>query len=176
MDIAHQSGELMLGYHMAPCWAPLFLLYINYIPKCIDGANLTLLADDTSVLLSDESLETLKEKVEKCLKSLNEWFTSNKLTLGTEKNFSSFITLKRKQKTPQYDYLWIKNPVIKRVDHAIYLGVFLDEYLSWEIHTTQFCNSLARYSTIYHIRNKVPVKLKNKNKNKKTVTLFICIF
>ena len=62
-----------------------FLLYINDIPKCITGADITLFADDTSVLLGDGSLEKLKVKAEKCLKSLDEWYTSNNLTLSTEK-------------------------------------------------------------------------------------------
>ena len=45
--------------------------------------------------------------------------------------------------------------------HVKYLGVFLDEHLSLEIHITQLCNSLARYFSIfYNIRNMVPVKLK----------------
>ena len=51
-----------------------FLLYINDIPKCINGAAITLFADDTSVLLGDGSLEKLKAKAEKCLKSLDQWF------------------------------------------------------------------------------------------------------
>ena len=148
-----------------------FLLYINDIPKCIDGADITLFADDTSVLLNDESLDTLKEKGEKCLKSLSEWFTSNKLTLSTEKNFFIIYHSKRKQISPQYDYLRIKNSVINRVHHVKYLGVFLDEHLSWEIHITQLCNSLARYFSIfYNIRNMVPVKLKT---NSYTIHLYI---
>ena len=64
-----------------------FLLYINDIPKCITGADITLFTDDTSVLLGDGSLVKLKAKAEKCLKSLDEWFKSNKLTLSTEKTF-----------------------------------------------------------------------------------------
>ena len=123
---------------------PFFLLDINNIPKCIDGADITLFADDTSVLLN-ESLETVKEKAEKCLKSLCECFTSNKLTLSTEKNFFIIHHSKRKQISPQYDYLRIKNSVIKRVNHVKYLGVFLDEHLSWEILILQLYNSLARY-------------------------------
>ena len=109
------------------------MLYINDIPKCIDGADITLFADDTSILLNDVT-DTLKEKGEKCLKSLREWLTSNKLTLSTEKTFFIIYHSKRKQISPQYDYLRIKNSVIKRVHHVKYLGLFLDEHLSWEIH------------------------------------------
>ena len=43
--------------------------------------------------MGDGSLEKLKAKADKCLKSLDEWFKSNKLTLSTEKTFF-IITLK----------------------------------------------------------------------------------
>ena len=83
------------GSVLGPHFFLLYTCYINDIPKCVDGADITLFADDTSVLLNDESLDTLKEKGEKWLKSLSEWFTCNNLTLSTEKNFfSSFITLR----------------------------------------------------------------------------------
>ena len=66
------------------------------------------------------------------LKFLGECFTSNKLTLSTEKNFFIIHHSKRKQISPQYDYFRIKNSVIKRVNHVKCLGVFQDEHLSWE--------------------------------------------
>ena len=47
------------------------LLYINDVPKCTDGADTTLFADDT------------------------QWFIISKLTLSTENKFSSFITLRQ---------------------------------------------------------------------------------
>ena len=86
---------------------------------------------------------------------------------------------KRKQISPQYDYLRIKNSVIKRVNHVKYLGLFLDEHLSWEIHITQLCNSLARYFSIfYNIRNMVPINIRNMvavklKKNSYTIHLYI---
>ena len=121
----------------------------------------SLTEDDTSVLLGDGSLEKLKAKAEKCLKSLDEWFKSNKLTLSTEKTFFIIYHTKRKQIHPQYDNLRINSSVIKRVTHVKYLGVFLDEHLSWDIHITYPCNSLAKYlSVFYNVRMMVPEKLK----------------
>ena len=55
-----------------------FLLYINDIPKCINDADITSFADDTSVLLGDGSIEKLKAKAKK--NTLNHWMNGLKVT------------------------------------------------------------------------------------------------
>ena len=86
---------------------------------------------------------------------------SNKLTLSTEKTFFIIYHTKRKQIHPQYDNLQINSSVIKRVTHVKYLGVFLDEHLSWDIHITYLCYSLAKYLSVFcNVRMMVPEKLK----------------
>ena len=160
MDDTLHYKELIQVSHRVLFWVLFFfLLYINDILKCISDADITLFADDTSVLLGDGSLEKLKTKAEKYLKLLNKWFKSNKLTLSTEKTFFIIYQTKRKQIHPQYDNLRINSSVIKRVAHVKYLGVFLDEHLSWDIHITYLCNNLAKYlSVFYNVRMMVPEK------------------
>ena len=97
-------------------------------------------------------------------------FKSNKLTLRTEKTFFIIYYIKRKQVHPQYDNLRINSSVIKRVNHAKYLGVFLDEHLSWDILITYLCKSLAKYpSVFYNVRMMVP------EKTEEAAIVFICI-
>ena len=38
--------------------------------------------------------------------------------------------------------------------HIKYLGVFLGEHLSWVIHITYLCNSLAKYLSVFYVRMK----------------------
>ena len=138
-----------------------FLLYINDIPKCVNGVDISLFAYETSVLLGDGSLEKRKGKAKKCLKYLDEWFKSNKLTLSTEKTYFSIYHTKRKQIHPQYDNLRLNSSVIKRVAHVKYLGVYLDEHLSWDTQKIDLCNNLAKYlSVFYNVRMMVTETLK----------------
>ena len=86
--------------------------------------------------------------------NLNSWFRSNKLSLNIEK--SSFVIFrspkKRVPNTPEH--IEFLNFRIKRVSSMKFLGIILDEHLTWELQINEVCNKLkSMFHAFYNIRN-----------------------
>ena len=85
---------------------------------------------------------------------LHSWFSANKLTLNTDK--SSFTIFKTKQNVindlPEHiEFLDFK---IERTPYVKYLGVFIDENLTWDIHINEICTKLkSLFHIFYNIRD-----------------------
>lgn len=137
-----------------------FILYINDIINCIDNGKMTLFADDTSLLLHHKNLRILKQQAEKEMKNLYEWFISNKLTLNWDKTFFVMYHTKKKR-IENFMELKINDKSIKRVDYVTYLGMIIDNNLSWDKHVNKLCTNLARnFQMFYNIRSILPNYLK----------------
>ena len=89
---------------------------------------------------------------------LNAWFKANKLTLNSAK--SNFIVFRTKQNTTTNlpEKINFENTSINRCGTSKYLGVTLDEHVTWNQHITEVCNKLKRYFKLfYSIRNYVNI-------------------
>ena len=131
----------------------LFLIYINDLPNCCLLRKVHIFADDTVIFFECQNQNQLSEIIEDILKNLNDWFIANKLTMNVEKsNFCIFRSQKNKNK-PIPDSIPFNNSTMKRISHIKYLGVFLDEHLSYTHHVNEVCKSLRKYfSVFYNIR------------------------
>ena len=77
---------------------------------------------------------------EQVLTYLDQWFRSNKLTLNVEKtNFIIFTTPDRRKNLNIPNTLKSNNIMINRTDQAKYLGLLIDEELSWKCHIEMLC-------------------------------------
>ena len=87
-------------------------------------------ADDTNILLSNESLESLAKKMNQDLKNLLQWLKANKLSLNVKK--TELIIFH--PKNTKLDYRVKFKPNGKRlnpISTVKYLGILLDEHLLW---------------------------------------------
>ena len=98
----------------------LFLIYINESRLCLDETNSGHFADDIAT-----------------------WLRLNKLSLNSNK--IELIFFHSKRHTLNYDGISIKfnNKRIFPVDSIKYLGMYIDKYLSWNIHIQSTVNILA---------------------------------
>ena len=135
-----------------------FLMCINDIPNCSEF-DTTLFADDTYLTLSDSNLKNLEKRVNKELQNVGNWVRRNKLSLNFNKT-NYMIINKQPAKTVDIDFNLTTNGVsVEKVHSVKYLGVVIDDKLTWAEHLKQLSLQLARYSGIfYRLQNVITQK------------------
>ena len=93
-------------------------------------------ADDTNLFISESNIENLFETMNEELRKVANWFKASKLSLNiSETNYSLFnSTRKRKDIANILPPLHIDNVLVKREFVTKFLGVNLNENISWKHH------------------------------------------
>ena len=143
----------------------LFNLYINNICEVSKTVNTFLFADDTNLLCCGDNLEKLLDTVEKELNSMKIWFDENKLTLNLSKT-KCIIFGNRPTNTEKK--LMINGIELERVSEIKFLGVLIDNKLSWKPHINYI---KAKISKSIAILNKTKYLL-----NKTSLYTLYCSF
>ena len=143
-----ETSELSCGVPQGSILGPLlFLLYINDINHNIKHGNTILFADDTNLLFNDKDLNKLVKTVNSELSNVQNWFAANKLSLNINK--TQYIIFHPYQKIiPAHNDIILGNNVLKREASAKFLGVQMDENLSWKHHVTIKCNQIVKTTAI----------------------------
>ena len=121
----------------------LFILYINDIVNSSSDGEFVLFADDTNIFVSGNSAMEAYDKANKVLNDISSYMLSNQLHINVSKccyiHFQP--TLSRAKQTcarvRPYDRhckLLLNNTRLKKVQSTKFLGVVIDEALTWEAH------------------------------------------
>jgi len=124
----------------------LFLIYVNDIYKASDILNEVMFADDTNLFLSHKNIDTLFTNMNAELHKIANWFKSNKLSLNIKKTkWSLFHRSAKKRFLPEsLPKLYIDNINIQRDRVTKFLGVYVDENLSWKYHIDTISNKVSK--------------------------------
>ena len=135
----------------------LFLICINDLPNVTRHLRFYLFADDTNIYFEAKDLETLQKIMNRELRHVKKWLEANKLALNIENtNFVVFRSLAKKLSEPII--LKFGRKKITCANHVKFLGVLLDETLSWRSHLVELSRKLARSVGIfYKLKHYVPL-------------------
>ena len=112
----------------------LFLIYINDLHSVIKNSFCHLYADDTIIVSSAKSVDTLISTLEDDLARVDQWLQNNKMTINmTKTEFISFGTKRRLDKFDNKTVNYMGTP-LERKRSVKYLGVIFDEKMQWENH------------------------------------------
>ena len=136
------SLDIACGVPQGSILGPLlFLVYINDL--CNVVLELILFADDTNIFYSHTDASYLMEVVNLELKKITCWFYTNKLSIDVKK--SNFIIFRPRQNRQRFDLAFnISNYSIDRVKEATFLGVILDEQLTWKSHIHNVARKVSK--------------------------------
>ena len=111
------------------------MIYINDLCQISNIYDLVLFADDTNLFFSHFDFPTLMNLINSEILKLSDWFKANKLSPNTQK--PNYIIFKPRQRinelTLNIEMNGFKMNQIKEVN---FLGVILDETLSWKLITS----------------------------------------
>ena len=154
-----QMGNTVLSEQTMTCGIPqgsslgpvLFLIYINDLPNCSSALTFRIFADNTNVFASARDLKTLEKTVNSELKKVKIWCDVNRLSI----NFSNtnFMIIKSPKKKDDQVNINIESAdgrinVLQRKQKIKYLGVLLDERISFIHHISYICKRIARNNGI----------------------------
>ena len=129
------SRKVSVGVPQGSILGPLlFAIYINDLPKVLRNTTVTLFADDTALYCSSQSARDLQTMLNQDLDRLAQWLYEHKLTLNVSRSKFMLIGGPRKLNTLQEFTLTIKEKELDRVNSYKYLGVIINENLSWTDH------------------------------------------
>ena len=126
----------------------LFLIYMNDIAKCTNIFDVISYADDTTLVSSIGQLELRHPNGNLCdiinteLGKVNDWLRVNKLSLNVGK--TKFMIFHKKGKKIIDLSLSINGVTLERVVSFTFLGLTIDENISWKVHINKISSKIAR--------------------------------
>jgi len=106
-------------------------------------------ADDTSILFTHSNLIDLNININKVFETLNKWLIANELSLNFNKTKLVHFATKRNM-TVNFK-IGFNNKLITNSTHTKFLGMTMNNTLSWNNHSDSIVKKLSR--ACYIIRN-----------------------
>ena len=134
--------KVTYGTPQGSCLGPLiFLIFTNDLHRHLVYSSSILFADDTTLYKTHRNLVYLKWCLEDDLCTLSDWFAANKLTLNLDKTVC--MLFHKNNKTSEIE-LKIKDMTIINQTETKFLGMWLDQSLSWHNHIQRLTLKIKR--------------------------------
>ena len=152
MDCKSKLEQVKCGVPQGSILGPLlFILYVNDMCKVSRLLKAVVFADDTNLLCCGDDLEQLLDTVGIEMKKLQSWFDTNKLTLNLSK--TKYIIFGNRPTNTDKN-LTINNIEIERVNEIKFLGVIIDNKLSWKPHIMYIKSKMSKsLAVLYKVKD-----------------------
>ena len=112
----------------------LFVLYINDLPDVVQHAKIVLYADDTALLFAARCVTDIQFFLNQDLTKVANWLEDNHLTLNVSKTKCMLLGTRAKVDHAMAMDISLFGKVLEQVVIFKYLGIWPDQYVSWEKH------------------------------------------
>ena len=121
----------------------LFLIYINDLANVSEKMFSLFFADDSSLFLSGHKPDDLINEMNNEMKYITEWLSTNKLSLNIDKTHYMLFKSKGRYSVITKDLI-INEVKMSQVEKTKFLGVYIDNVLSWKDHIQYIEGKIAR--------------------------------
>ena len=125
----------------------LFLIYMNDISRCSKKLSFILFADDTNLFYSHKNVDILYNTMNQELINITSWLSCNKLSLNVKKTHFMVFKTKRKKLDQAFE-IKINDQQIGKVKCTKFLGLYIDDELSWRKHIDQISTKISKMTGI----------------------------
>ena len=139
------------GTVQGSCLGPLiFLIFCNDLQRHLVFLECIQFADDTTLYVTHQNLSCIKFCLEHDLEILQDWFLANKLTLNIGKSVCILFGKHREEKLE----IHIGPETIPQVKNTKFLGLWIDQTLSWNKHVSKLLLKLKSKLNLLQIGKK----------------------
>lgn len=133
----------------------LFTLYINDIVQYVDKCSIQLFADDTLLYYAANSVTEVISVINKELHIIQGWLGSNSLVVNVQK--TKFMLIRSRYNFSDinnHNGVYIYDTKLEQVRECKYLGIMIDDNLTFSTHATYISSKIAKkVNIISRLRN-----------------------
>ena len=136
------SGDIKQGVPQGSILGPLlYILYANDISEIINKTKVAFYADDTVLYTSSKNLDLAMKRIQEDLNNLLKWCTHNDIHINPTK--TKYVIFSTQEVQDPRAKLKVRDMQIERVNKFSYLGVILDQHLSFDSQAKHTINRVS---------------------------------
>ena len=132
----------------------LFLIYVNDLPKTVNGKTVPILfADDTSIIVKSSKLKDFQNNMAMAFNCINKWFKVNLLSINVDK--THYLQFKTKNNPICNINIVCNDKLVTALPKIKFLGIYIQDLINWSSHIDYIIPKLS--SACYAMRSIKPV-------------------
>ena len=144
-NLISSNKKILCGVPQSSVLGPL-LLYVNDIQNA-SNFNIRLFADDTLLYFTKKPCD-LEKHVNIELDKIQRWLDVNKLSINVSK--TNYIIISPKLKERYKFQIKLEEHLLCQTETHKYLGIIIDEKLSWKPHLSAVASKLAKLCGLFY--------------------------
>ena len=142
-DVSSGTKVLKYGVPQGSILGPLlFLIYINDLANICKHTMPIIFAGDSNLFINEKDASKIELELNEELSNIASWLKIDKLSLNVNK--TQFMMFSRKQNQIENIVIRIEGQIIERVTQTKFLGVIIDEKLTWRNHVNHISTKTAK--------------------------------
>ena len=122
----------------------LFLVFINDLSQHVKLGSCNMYADDVSLYVTGKTTKEVKEGLQGIINDVYKWYIANKLSINIAKSNTMLVGTKQNvSKSQEVLNACINDEQLEQVSSARYLGIHIDDTLSWNSQVQSICKSVS---------------------------------